>query len=46
VLGQVTLPIATVEGAPVGLGLVGPRGSDEQLLQLTERLMAVYEAEQ
>jgi amidase len=28
---------------PVGLGLIGPRGSDEALLELAERLMAVLE---
>lgn len=38
---QVNLPIAEVEGLPVGLGLIGPPGSDEDLLQLTERLMAL-----
>ncbi|KAL4427625.1 hypothetical protein ABPG75_001714 [Micractinium tetrahymenae] len=38
---QVNLPIAEVEGLPVGLGLVGPSGSDEDLLQLTEQLMAL-----
>ncbi|KAL4444694.1 hypothetical protein ABPG77_002511 [Micractinium sp. CCAP 211/92] len=38
---QVNLPIAEVEGLPVGLGLIGPPGSDEDLLQLTEQLMAL-----
>ncbi|HXI86809.1 MAG TPA: amidase [Parvularculaceae bacterium] len=37
---QVTLPAATVEGCPVGLSLIGPRGSDEELLDLAAALMA------
>ncbi|KAG2439096.1 hypothetical protein HYH02_006620 [Chlamydomonas schloesseri] len=40
-LPQVNLPIASVDGLPVGLGLIGPPGSDESLLELTERLMGV-----
>lgn len=36
---QVTLPVVTVDGCPVGLSMVGPRGSDEQLLALTAKLM-------
>ncbi|KXZ51886.1 hypothetical protein GPECTOR_11g320 [Gonium pectorale] len=39
-LPQVHLPIAYVDGLPVGLGLVGPPGSDEQLLELAEAVMA------
>ena len=38
---QVNLPVATVEGCPVGLGLIGPRGSDEELLRLTEQLLPI-----
>lgn len=38
---QVSLPIIKVDGCPVGLSLMGPQGSDESLLQLTEKLMAV-----
>lgn len=37
---QVSLPLATVDGCPVGLSLLGPRGSDEALLLLSEQLMA------
>ncbi|GLC35083.1 hypothetical protein PLESTM_000277700 [Pleodorina starrii] len=40
-LPQVNLPIAQLDGLPVGLGLIGPPGSDEALLEITERLMAV-----
>ena len=36
-----SLPVATVDGAPVGLGLIGPRGSDELLLELAAKLSAV-----
>ena len=28
----------SVKGCPVGLSLVGPRGSDEALLELAEKL--------
>ncbi|KAA6420332.1 MAG: glutamyl-tRNA(Gln) amidotransferase subunit A [Trebouxia sp. A1-2] len=41
-LPQVSLPVVKVEGCPVGLSLMGPRGSDEKLLQLTEKLMALF----
>lgn len=37
-LPEVTLPIGRVEGCPVGLSLLGPRGSDEELLKLAERV--------
>ena len=40
-LPQVHLPVAHVDGCPVGLGLLGPPGSDEALLHLTEQLMGV-----
>ena len=36
---QVSLPVANVEGCPVGLGLIGPRGSDEALLELAKEVM-------
>lgn len=38
---QVSVPIARVDGLPVGLGLIGPPGSDEALLELSEQLMEV-----
>jgi amidase len=38
-LPQVTLPIATVSGLPLGLSLIGPRGSDRALLDLAVRIM-------
>ncbi|KAG2488367.1 hypothetical protein HYH03_013056 [Edaphochlamys debaryana] len=41
-LPQVSLPVASVEGLPVGLGLIGPPGSDEALLELTEQLMEAW----
>ena len=37
-LPQVTLPRATLEDCPLGLSLIGPRGSDLLLLQLARRL--------
>ena len=42
---QVSLPIIKVDGCPVGLSLMGPQGSDESLLQLTEKLMSVMLSE-
>lgn len=35
---QVSLPVLQVDGCPVGLGLVGPKGSDEDLLTLAQQL--------
>lgn len=37
-LPQVSLPVLQVDGCPVGLGLVGPKGSDEDLLTLAQQL--------
>jgi amidase len=34
-LPQVSLPLAEYDGCPLGLSLIGPRGSDEALLDLT-----------
>ncbi len=36
---QVHLPLVAVDGAPVGLSLLGPHGSDEQLMELAEVVM-------
>jgi amidase len=35
---QVTLPLATKQGAPLGLSLMGPRGSDASLVELAVRI--------
>ncbi|MCX8098921.1 MAG: amidase [Casimicrobiaceae bacterium] len=35
---QVTLPLAEREGAPLGLSLLGPRGSDRALVAIAERV--------
>lgn len=37
-LPQVTLPVGTVEGAPVGISLVAQKGRDRALLALAEQL--------
>jgi amidase len=37
-LPQVSIPCAQVNGLPVGLGIIGPRGSDLALLQMTADL--------
>ena len=42
---QINLPFADVEGAPVGLSLLGPSGSDEVLMELAGRLERVFRAD-
>ena len=37
-LPQVTLPAVRIEGCPLGLSIVGPRGADRALLKLAETL--------
>ena len=39
-LPQITLPVATVHGAPFGVSVIGPRGSDMALVELAERLFS------
>ena len=39
-LPQISLPLATLDGLPLSLSLVGPWGADNQLLALAQRLMA------
>ena len=39
-LPQVSLPLAFLDGLPLGFSLVGPWGADSQLLALSQRLMA------
>jgi amidase len=34
----VTLPAVRIEGCPLGLSIVGPRGADRSLLKLAETL--------
>jgi amidase len=38
-LAQISLPMAEIDGLPLGLSLVGPRGSDTQLLALARKLV-------
>ena len=38
-LPQVSLPLATLDGLPLGLSLVGPWGADSQLLALCRKIM-------
>jgi amidase len=37
-LPQVNIPTGRVNGCPVGLSLIGPRGSDRALLRLAVQL--------
>lgn len=37
-LPQLALPAITLDGAPLGLSLIGPRGSDQALLELAARI--------
>lgn len=39
-LPQLTLPLAEVEGAPLGVSLIGPAWSDRSLIELGRRIMA------
>ncbi|GHD12997.1 amidase [Tianweitania populi] len=36
---QITIPLGTVEGAPFGLSLIGPAGSDHQLVSLARHIL-------
>ena len=36
---QINLPLATVDGRPQGLSLIGPRGADELLIDLARKVM-------
>ena len=38
---QLHLPVLTLQNAPCGVSLIGPRGSDKQLLQIAEQLGTV-----
>jgi len=40
-LPQISLPLATLDGCPLGLSIVGRRGSDRMLLDLACTLMAI-----
>ena len=42
-LPQLTLPLVMMEGGPVGLGVIGPRGSDARLLELAARVFPAEE---
>lgn len=37
---QITLPLASVYGAPLGVSLLGPAGSDQRLIKLAARILA------
>lgn len=37
-LPQISLPLGSLDGCPVGLGLIAPRGADERLLALATQL--------
>ncbi len=38
-LPQITLPVGTVHGAPMGISLLGPRGSDRRLIALARAVL-------
>ncbi|PSJ60718.1 amidase [Pseudaminobacter soli (ex Li et al. 2025)] len=40
---QITLPLGTIDGAPFGLSLLGPAGSDRQLIALGRRILETKE---
>ena len=35
---QINIPCGLAEGAPIGLSIVGPSGSDEELLEVVTKL--------
>ena len=37
---QISLPLASRQGAPLGISLLGPAGSDRSLVRLAERIAA------
>lgn len=38
-LPQITLPLAEVHGAPLGVSLIGPRGSDKRLINIARDML-------
>ena len=38
-LPQITLPLAEVYGAPLGVSLIGPRGSDKRLINIARDIL-------
>jgi len=38
-LPQITLPLAQVHNAPLGISIMGPRGSDKRLIGLARAIM-------
>jgi amidase len=36
-LPQITLPMTTFAGCPVGISLIGPMGADEVLIEVAQR---------
>ncbi len=38
-LPQITLPLAQVHGAPLGISLMGPRGSDRRLIEIARQML-------
>ena len=40
---QINLPLAKVDGLPVGLSLMGARGSDETLMRFAVEVASVHE---
>jgi amidase len=38
---QISLPLMTLNGAPLGFSIIGPHGSDQALIRLAARLLAL-----
>jgi amidase len=38
-LPQITLPLGTIHGAPMGISLIGPRGSDRRLVAISRSVL-------
>jgi Asp-tRNA(Asn)/Glu-tRNA(Gln) amidotransferase A subunit family amidase len=41
---QISLPLGEVDGLPVGLSLLGARGSDEMLLNFARNIATAFDA--
>ena len=45
-LPQLTLPMANLNNAPLGLSLIGPRGSDRQLIDIGLEILSTFNAQE
>ena len=41
---QITIPCVSVSGCPVGLGIIGPQGSDKALLEAAVKIVSFLQS--